>query len=202
MTLTDYFEELHREDILEKRTENKRYKPEIIKKISNSIYAPSIEANLIPAFNKLRPFSTRPLLLSFYSVSSVKYFDSSLDGFILKEPLILDYVSYLGKHLSESGENLFHNFMVVINNLIKEDFMSEYRLTGLEKIKNKIEINELERKDIQWFNKYFNKYRIFFDLTDFRIKKGMAKKDVREKYFLDLKDLQRERELKKRQKNK
>ena len=202
MTLVDYFTELHREDLLERRTPNKRYHQEIVKKISNSVYAPAIEANLIPSFNELKPFATRPLMIFYHGITSIDYLDKGLHNFSLKESFVRGYVSLLGKYLSESGKNLSYNLQIVINNLVNGNSMEKNKLRKLEKLRNKIELNELKRDYVNWFNKSFNNYNIFFNLEDFKIKGGMAKKDVREKYLLDLKDLQRERELKRIQKNK
>jgi len=191
MNLVNYLEEIKEQDKKGKYQKiNEENYIRIVEETLNSSIVPKIEEHLLPALIKLEPFMTHPLVIIYHTLRNAMHY-SKIPSLKLKEKF--------GERLNLSADCFNRNMEVSFNNAIKKDSFSLEKIKNLEELGKRIELNELNREIIQNFNKYFPKHKLMFKLEDFNYLASQARKEIREKYSVDFRALQRETDLKRLQ---
>ena len=200
MVLQNYLDETCKQDRREKhKPMNLNSYDEDIQKVLELKSLGNIEENLLDDLKQLEPFIFRPITVLFSVIKNLLYFEKRYSNTLLKEKMEKDYFIKFEENLCSSAQCLHKNLEVVLNNLLGTGYIKPNKLRKVKELQNKLEEKNIDRKIVQWFNNQFPRNSLFFHVRDCEIKAAQARKDVKDKYSLELRFTQRERDLKKQE---
>ncbi len=199
MELRNYLKEIKNQDKqLKYQKINGKVWEDVSENVLNSPILLNIEGNVLPSLVKLEPFMSRPLIIIYHALDNSLYFSKKIPCSELRKRVEDDYIKKFGERLKFAAECFNKNIETIIKNTINKDVLSPEYLKKLEELEKRIELGKINRDIIQWFNGSFSAIRLKFDAEDCNFNASEARKEIREKYNVEFRNMQRERELKRR----